>query len=508
MIEQKIIIGFLTNTSFITEIEEEWDSKYIESSIGKLLCNWSLEYFKTYKKAPKEDIETILLTKIKEGLDEEIAEEINEDILPLLSKEYEKEKDPTFLIDEARVFFKERQIQLHSEQLTNLIENNKVEEAINLISNFKLKQKLEYSGLDLSKQETIEKVERAFDETYQKVISFPGAFGEFINDELVRGGLISILAPEKRGKTQALIEFMMRAYMQKKKVAFFQAGDMTENQLIMRLCIYLTQRSNKEKYCGTRYIPVPDCIYNQKDTCTKKVRECDFGLFGEEIEGRDDITKEQLLQALEDNPNYKPCHNCSQWGKNTWGTPWLKKVVIKEPLSKKRAIIRWKRFFIKAGLSIKISTHANLTLRVKDIEDVLDKWKEQENFEPDLILIDYADILASEIKGDVRERENHKWMRLRALSQRGNQPLVIVPTQADSASYKQDTLNMSNFSEDKRKNAHVTASFGLNQDSKGREKEIGIMRWNKIVVREGDLSGQVYVLQHLAIGRSFLGSYF
>jgi len=49
----------------------------------------------------------------------------------------------------------------------------------------------------------------------------------------------------------------------------------------------------------------------------------------------------------------------------------------------------------------------------------------------------------------------------------------------------------------------------LNQDKEGREKEIGVMRINKIVVREDDFhsSQQVHVLQHLAIGRPHLGSY-
>ena len=69
---------------------------------------------------------------------------------------------------------------------------------------------------------------------------------------------------------------------------------------------------------------------------------------------------------------------------------------------------------------------------------------------------------------------------------------------------------MKNFSEDKRKYAHVTAMYGLNQDPQDREKKIGLMRINEIVVREGDFSNtkEVTVIQNLARGRPFLGSYY
>jgi hypothetical protein len=83
-------------------------------------------------------------------------------------------------------------------------------------------------------------------------------------------------------------------------------------------------------------------------------------------------------------------------------------------------------------------------------------------------------------------------------------------TQADAASYEKNSLGLSNFSEDKRKYGHVTAMYGLNQDVDGREKKIGIMRINEIVVREGefDTSSQIHVLQNLRRGRPFLYSYY
>ena len=128
---------------------------------------------------------------------------------------------------------------------------------------------------------------------------------------------------------------------------------------------------------------------------------------------------------------------------------------------------------------------------------------------PDVILIDYADLLQSDVRDSFRHQQNDIWMKLRGLSQERH-CLIITPTQANSKSYEKALQGQSNFSEDKRKYAHVTAMYGLNQDPEGREKKLGLMRINQLVVREGEFSptNQVYIMQKLQIGRPYLGSFF
>jgi hypothetical protein len=136
-------------------------------------------------------------------------------------------------------------------------------------------------------------------------------------------------------------------------------------------------------------------------------------------------------------------------------------------------------------------------------------WEKQDNFVPDIILIDYADILASDADSsrlEPRNQQNKIWQRLRKLSQQKH-CLVVTATQADAASYDKNTLGLSNFSEDKRKYGHVTAMYGLNQSPE--EKQIGIMRVNELVIRDGafDRMNQIKILQCLEIGRPFLDSF-
>ena len=509
MIERKILINLITSTEYLKQIKSLWKQEYLESSTARMIASWCWEYFEKYQKAPMRDIEGIYIKKLKSGLNKDLAEKIESEILLGLSEEYEKETIAIdFILDETQAYFTERQITIHNETLQVLIEKGEIEKAKQEVQNFKLIENTQQEGLDLSSPLVLDKISLAFNNTYQNVIKFPGALGDFLNDELMRGGFVSLMGAAKRGKSYCLLEFMVQAYRQKRKVAFFQAGDMTENEQLLRLCIYLSQRSTRERDIGTLYIPVQDCIKNQMDICDKSVRECSFGVF-EDKSDRKDITKQDLIDALRDNPTYKPCYNCVEWQKNKWGSPWFKKKEITSTLGEREAKKKIDKFFVQAKRSIKLASYSNNTLTVSEIKRVLDKWKRESGFMADVIIIDYADLLVPESKTEFRHQQNEIWKNLRGLSQQQN-ALLITATQTDADSYKKDRLEMGNFSEDRRKYDHVTAMYGLNQDKNGREKEIGIMRFNKIVLREGDFhsSQEVYVLQRLEIGRPFLGSFY
>jgi hypothetical protein len=512
MIERKIVIGLITSTEYLKRIQSSFQFDYIESPTAKMIARWCWEYFNKYKKAPMRNIENIYIKKIRQGtINKDLAEEIESEILPRLSNEYEKdEQDIKTLIDDTNEYFVERQITLHLEDLRVSLDKKRIEEAEKQVNDFKIVKQYEDDSLDLSDPKTLDKIDIAFKEKGECLIYFPGPLGDFMNDELVRGAFVSFMGPEKRGKTYWLMELMMRGYRQGRKVAFFEAGDMTESSLLVRGCSYLAKKPTKEKYCGKILLPVQDCLRNQCDICNKRIRECNFGVFSDnETKIRETITKDMIIDAMDDYPDYKPCWNCLEWQKKHIGSVWFKEIEVKEVLTVGEAKKLIKKHFIDKKRKIKISTHINGTLTVGKIREILDKWEREEDFVPDIILIDYADILEPEIKGDTRQQENHKWKRLRALSQETN-ALVIAPTQTDSKSYSKDLIDMENFSEDKRKFGHVTAMYGMNQDVKGREKQLGVMRYNRIVLRESDFhyTQQVYVLQKPEIGRPFLGSFY
>jgi hypothetical protein len=233
------------------------------------------------------------------------------------------------------------------------------------------------------------------------------------------------------------------------------------------------------------------------------------------FEGRDidylhkEVTLDDLVKAYKEEPDYSPCHNCMQYKREKWGTAWLKQVDVgEEGLTEIEAKRKLRKFFLSKPRKFRLSSYANGTLSVGVMKSKLAEWK-KEGFVPGLIVVDYADIMVADAEVEFRHQQNYIWKSLRGISQEED-VLLITATQADAASYESNRLGRKNFSEDKRKYAHVTAMYGLNGDKFDREKAIGILRINELVKREGDFSvrNEVVVLQNLKRGRPFLTSYF
>jgi hypothetical protein len=514
-LERRIVIGLIVSDDYIRDMYSKINIHLIESNTARIMIKWCLDFYEKYQKAPFRDIESIYFEQLKTGkLDEELAEEIEEDILPDLNDEYEAGGiNAQYLSDQTVRYFNAKRLEKHSAEIDALIDDGKIEEAQTLANNFVKDSGYENeTDLDLGSDETLKRIEKAFNNTYETVFKYPRALGQYMNDQLVRGGFLCFFAPEKRGKTFWMLDMAVRAVRQKSRVAFFQAGDMTENQQLRRMCIHLAGRSDKEKYSGKYFQPVRDCVHNQLNDCNKKERQCDFGVleheFSEAKDLRDGVTIEMLKEAYALDPDYEPCHNCKEFNYSKWGTAWIKEKDSGDPLEAVEAVKVYKKFIGKNKPKFKLSTHPNGTLTVSDISAKLRLWESVDGFVPDLIIIDYADLLVSEIRSEYRHQQNDIWMRLRGLSQEKH-CLLVTASQTDSQSYKSDTITRDHFSEDKRKLAHPTAIYGLSQDKHGREKMIGILRINEIGNREGDESGkQVCVLQSLRTGKPYLTSYF
>jgi hypothetical protein len=139
MIERKITIGLITSTEFCTKIEKIWDISLFESSTAKLILSWTWEYYLKFKKAPNKDITDIFYTKLKETkIGKEIAEEIENDILPSLSNEFtEEEFNLDYLVEETEKYFNDRHLQIFHESVEALRKAGKKEEAEKLIREYK-----------------------------------------------------------------------------------------------------------------------------------------------------------------------------------------------------------------------------------------------------------------------------------------------------------------------------------------------------------------------------------
>lgn len=513
MIEKLIVTGLINSKEYTQQIRPVWLSNVLLGDNFREIARWCLSYYDEFKDVPKRSIEDIYYEKKgKKEIPKNMIESISQTLI-VLADAYDEIYNVKYALERTQEYFQLRHLEEHNLEVQKLIDAGDVDGALYMQSIFKPFSGLSVDDLDLSSVSVLLRVENAFKGLSEALIKYPPPLGEILNQQMVRGAFVGLMASEKRGKSFWLLDMAIRATTNKCKVAFFQAGDMTESQQLKRIASYLTKTPINEKYIGDVLIPQADCIYNQLDECDLEERKSKFGIFTggkystETI--RKEIDKETLVQAHKDfSEEYKPCTNCKNYTQNPWGVPWFKTVKITHALTVTEAKKKIKEFFIDKKRRFRLSTHPNNTLTVSMIKGILNQWENNTGFVPDVIVIDYADLLVAETTKEFRHQQNEIWKNLRALSQERN-CLVLTATQADAKSYEKDLLTMVNYSEDKRKYAHVTAMYGLNQDKNGREKKLGIMRINELVIREGefDSARTVTVLQNLNIGRPFIDSY-
>lgn len=505
-IERQILIGMITSDEYLARIAPIHHIDYYSGSMARMVAGWCVEFFRDYGKAPHSTIESIFEAHATNGSADDETMVTIDTFLRSLSREYEQAEkfNLEYLTDKTVAYYRGQALRAVATNLDTLLTQGRLEEAEQIVASYRtVMAQTEYQGRNPI--DDPELIRSSFEQESEPLFKYGGAFGRLINHDLCRDSFVGIMAPEKRGKTWMLTDIVLTAASQRCNVAFFQAGDMTDHQQIRRIHIHLAGRSHKERYCGEVFVPVYDCVRNQQDVCENRHRRNSSGGLGyDPLDG--EMTVEEMLSSSTD--GYVPCDHCRRRNPKAYEPSiWYEKRKV-DPLTWREAYKRGRRFrHLMGGQRIKLSSHANRTLSVGKIRTILDLWEQVEGFVADVIVIDYADIMAPESgRAEYRHQQNETWQALRALSQERH-CLLVTATQADSASYSQKSLSLKNFSEDKRKYAHVTSMLALNQTQV--EKRLGVMRISQLVVRddEFDISRQVHILQCLQIGRPVLGSF-
>lgn len=501
--ERKLLTGMIVSDEFMAGAVHFTDPTLIEADFVRQIAEWCLAYHKRYKKAPGRHIKDIFdahapqLDEDKRGL---IA-----DLLSSLSEEYERgdKLNAPYLLDQAVTYFKGRALTRLDQTVKGHLLNGDVAEAEAAVASFRRVGRAETSGGNPFTN--MELLQRAFERAEKPLFTFPGALGRMLNYQLNRDQFIGIMAPEKRGKTWWLNELAIRAAVARNNVALFQVGDMSEEQVDLRLAERLSKRSSMAYEDGEFLMPVPDCRCNQTGGLCPKGRKCPTLVAKWSMEA--------LLEAFHaegGEEGHRPCSRCA--GERGWrGSAWWARTEMQgDPLTWRQAWRVFNKFMGRTkGRDFRLSVHPSDQLSVSGIKGILDSWEAFDNFIPDVIIIDYADNLAPEPddkRADFRHQENRKWKLLRGLSQERH-CLVVTATQAAGRGYQKSSLDMSDYSEDKRKYAHVTGMYALNQTEE--EKEAGIMRFGVLVQRAGEFftKREVYVGQALRLGQPLVFSF-
>jgi len=432
--ERSILTGMIVNDRVLARIRSHLknEKKPFRSKWSNTVAGWCMDYSAKYERAPRVAIQTLFQAYADSSQDEDSVQLI-EKFLSSLSDDYKglaKEMNEDHLIDVAAAFFN----QVRMERLCQSVEadllKRDVESAHQRVIGFTPINLATTSIVGVLTDKEVLADALAEDDS-EVMIHYPGALGEFFGPHLCRDGFIAFLAPEKRGKSFWLIDVAWRAMQNKRRTLLYSVGDMSQRQMMRRLIVRAARRP-----LGSERVVRPMSIKLNRD-----------------------------------------------------GTAQVRRVAkhFKGPISYGAARAAMKEVKAKTAHTdslLKLKCTSNSTTRVLDIQSDIDELV-RDGWVPDVVVIDYADILAAESGAagvEFRHQTNETWKALRRLSQ-DNHCLVVTATQSDAASYDSEVLRRRNFSEDKRKLSHVTGMAGLNQTEE--EKEKGIYRLNWILLREG-----------------------
>lgn len=413
---RRVIAAMVSRTGVLARIAPKWKPELFgEDRSSQLVAGWACEYYDRYGEAPGRAIQQ-KFEDWEENADSAEAKLVER----LLSAASEEEDDlpssDEFLIDLAGTFFHRVSLEQAVEQARLELQQGRLDAAENLLESRRRPELGAASVFKPGQIESLAQWEAALSpESEKPLIQWPRSLGRFFSDSFARDSFVALMGASGRAKSFWLLDIAYRALRQKNRVAYFEAGDLSESQVLRRMAMRALRRPLKDETCF-----LPSSWENREEAPARE----EFQLRG--------VSAGEAMRA---------------WDRVSW-----KKDAFRLICSPNSSVTAW------------------------DIAGYVEEWT-LDGWVPDVIVIDYADILAPPqgYLQNPRDGINENWKRLRRLSQEKH-ACVVTATQADAGSYEAEILRRRNFTDDRRKFDHVTSYYGINQTLE--EKEWGVQRLN------------------------------
>lgn len=440
--EREILLAMIVNDTVCGRIASRWDGHLFAAPSANAVAGLFVDYHRKIGKAPRKATRSLFSTWAESKDGDSVA--LAESLLASLSDEYvslKRETNPDYVLDVAGAYFNKVKLTRLKDDLESHLEAGNVKKAEEALAVFNKIQLGVGSGIDVFFDQAF--VESVFAEDTKPILTYPGPLGELFGDALARDCFVSFTAPEKSCKSFILLDVAYRAMLQRRKVAFFEVGDMSPRQVGRRLMSrasgipYRSTRPDRRWPCEVK---IPTSIIRPESD--------EYATVEYEV-----VTFDRGLDAVS---SWEACRD-----------------VIEKRVKSKNSYFR-------------MSNHPNSSINVTGIRSILDEWNVGGWGFPDVLVLDYVDILAppdGSSKKDLRDQIDMTWRQARALAQELH-CLVVTATQADASSYDSRLINRRNFSNDKRKWSHISHGFGINMTAE--DKKRGTLRINSVMGREGD----------------------
>lgn len=492
-IEDKILTAMIVSDDFCRNAIPFMDPALLQSPHAQIVVRWVLEYYKTYNTAPGATIREIFNARKMEL--EDADSRMIETYLTNLSAQFEEDPqiNVDYALDQTTNYLRRRNVEVLTDTAKALIVDGKVDMAEAIISGYKNVARTLSPWVNPFTDENIREAILTEEET---LFQLPGKLGELLGG-FQRGWLIGFMGPMKRGKTWWLQEVAIQALLSRLRVAFVSL-EMDWKTIARRMYKRITATGDAR---GMFVYPVFDCAFNQDGTCQKAERKNRLVLL--DAEGNPPPFRI-------DNP-YQICDFCRDKphpiGANFGAALWY---IANEraqlyPRDIRHRVGGVKRMF---GDNIRIIGYPAYEANVADIKRAMDVLEDTEGFVPDVLVVDYADILRPEdARLTGRDRISETWMMLKNTAQKRHL-LVCTASQTTREAIDKKNVTQKDTPEDIRKIAIADAMFTLNQTRAEKRKKV--MRIGTMIHRHRafDEFRHVHVLQQFDLGQTALDSDF
>ena len=440
---RRVLAGMVTDRAVLARVAEKWSGEGLfDMPWANLVGGWCIKHVRDYDRAPNGQLRSLFEAwAVKNTAEEQIVTGV-ERFLSFVSDEWSQTEQPTsdYLVDLAKQYFNQVRARRIHNDVEACLENRDIDGAMEKMA---LADKVELGSNGLIKP--VQEVEyetwnQAFhpERKKQMVTSYSDGLDRFFGDAFTRDSLIAFMGSDKSGKSFWLLDVALRAVRNRQRVAYFEVGDLMQDEVLLRMGMRV---SHRPYYAGTVKVPIKFEKGEDGVVVSVEERVFDVGLTAAEAFG---------------------------------------------------AFRRWCRADMHKDL-FRLVCHPIDTVSVDNLRSTLRDW-ERDEWVPDVVVIDYADILAPPFGvKDPLEQIDTTWKALRRMSQELH-CLVVTATQSSAAAYseKSTTLGRKHFSGRKTKIAHVNGMVGINYTDKDKEK--GVCRLNWVVRRSSEFVSRNSVL--------------
>jgi len=484
--EKLMLSAAILSTNFCRTVFRKYKPEFIQNEFIRDSMNWCMDYFREFDKAPKSDIERVF--EYKSSKLDPSSKELIEYLLFSISQDSKGlvVSDHNYVLKETLKYFRKRHLDIALMKSRALLDSGNVDKAVESIAGENFQEDLAYEGRleDIFDRESIESAWSKVDTEHVFAFSGGAATLNKLVGYIKKGWLMAFLAPPKRGKTSWLLETACQAMSYGAKVLFVSL-EMNSKAIRQRFYSrflnkpygsFQSERNFKTGPGGELLsrIPYIDCEHNKSNSCKREERT----KYKTEHYPSDDVEDTEA-----------PCFGCIYSPESDFSFS-VESIWVEVNSNSYEADHR-SLFAIGRHLKryLRLVTYPSFLGGIDDIQQDLEVAKSQ-GFRPDVIIIDYADILKPPGfgGGDPRHNLDLIWKTLKGLAEATNS-VVITASQTNRKAVEERRIGQKHVAEDFRKLAHVDVFMAINQND--FEKDIGIKRINVIAHRHKDFSENV-----------------